>query len=269
MKTTTSPNRRSNFLGKLIDRATGTANVVTPRLPSLFEPVPWTAVNSGIDAYEESTLAETPAQRPSTTVAHTNDQAHADEIIHEISGSPKPIQIPPSARERASQINSSDTDVSAAVPSMTAVIETVRNVITEQTAPAPMPTLPSLHSTRDDISPTLRPQGEMRITDPQSSRIESEPAQIFAVQINDGPEPPPLRRVDQGVVAEPVAIPPIMHEPLATPTSEPIPTINVTIGRLEIRASQDSAAPKRHKPEPAGVRPMNLDDYLKQQWKGR
>lgn len=44
------------------------------------------------------------------------------------------------------------------------------------------------------------------------------------------------------------------------PADKPEPTIQVTIGRIEVRAVKQTAAKR---PKPKGPAPMSLDDYLK------
>jgi hypothetical protein len=84
--------------------------------------------------------------------------------------------------------------------------------------------------------------------------------------------PQALQLPPASVVAQPGAIrtiepaPPALPEPKAAPTPEPERTINVTIGRVEVRAvSPPSPQPKRQQSK-APV--MSLDEYLRKRSKG-
>jgi hypothetical protein len=54
--------------------------------------------------------------------------------------------------------------------------------------------------------------------------------------------------------------------PLQSPASEPPPVINVTIGRIEVRAAVASNAPRR--PEPSVKPLLSLDEYLRRRARG-
>jgi len=72
-----------------------------------------------------------------------------------------------------------------------------------------------------------------------------------------------IQSVVQPVVPAIRSLPPIASLPPAAATAPP--TINVTIGRVEIRAVPPPAQ-QRAKPKPATV--LSLDDYLRQRAKG-
>ena len=54
-----------------------------------------------------------------------------------------------------------------------------------------------------------------------------------------------------------------------TSDADPVPVVNVTIGRVEVRAVQAPSAPAREHTELRRAKPMSLDDYLKQRGGGR
>lgn len=71
----------------------------------------------------------------------------------------------------------------------------------------------------------------------------------------------------QRIVVEPATAP---HRPAGAPlpvAADPAPVINITIGRVEVRAVSTPPAPRR--PEARGPRPMTLDEYLKQRGGGQ
>jgi hypothetical protein len=58
-----------------------------------------------------------------------------------------------------------------------------------------------------------------------------------------------------------------LYADAATPSPEPV--VNVTIGRVEVRAVQAPLTTSRQRTEPHGAKPMSLADYLKQRGGGR
>lgn len=74
----------------------------------------------------------------------------------------------------------------------------------------------------------------------------------------------PARRSSERLSAPPRLTP--HSDPLFLPaTSSPPPSIRVSIGRIEIRATTDAAAPEKQRPKPAV---MSLEDYLAQRARG-
>lgn len=53
--------------------------------------------------------------------------------------------------------------------------------------------------------------------------------------------------------------------PIDQPAAPALPIVNVTIGRLEVRAVPPAAAPAKPRSERGGLQPMTLDEYLRQQ----
>jgi hypothetical protein len=51
--------------------------------------------------------------------------------------------------------------------------------------------------------------------------------------------------------------------------THPVPVVNVTIGRIEVRAVQVPGAAMKLHPEKRGPQPMSLDEYLKRRGGGR
>ena len=123
-------------------------------------------------------------------------------------------------------------------------------------------TLPSTHPVPPGTpGPPLRPAREAPCKEPtaprRSSRLETGsdgvPAQAKARPVPDPAGAP-------AVVARPQVIPASTAGP--TPVAEPAPTVQVTIGRIEVRAMPPLATqPKAQRSGPAV---MTLDEYLRQ-----
>jgi hypothetical protein len=80
------------------------------------------------------------------------------------------------------------------------------------------------------------------------------------------PLSPDKRPGPAAVVAQPRVEPAQRIEPPPAAPAEPTPTIQVTIGRVEIRATSPPVpAPKKQRPKPAV---MSLDEYLRQRANG-
>ena len=68
------------------------------------------------------------------------------------------------------------------------------------------------------------------------------------------------------IIAQPRVRPAQRVEPAPPPPVEPSPTIQVTIGRVEVRATQPQVStPKKQRPRPPV---MSLDEYLRQRDQG-
>ena len=88
---------------------------------------------------------------------------------------------------------------------------------------------------------------------------------------NDSVEPAALVTPNtQRIVLEPTTAPyrPTREGfPVEMPEAHPAPVVNVTIGRIEVRAAPAPAP--RQSTEARGPKPMSLDEYLKQRGSGR
>jgi len=241
-----------NFLNNLVARTLDLAPVVQPRITSRFEPLSAATPAAPDQSVEVETT--TPPEPPRTTTT-TN-------IVEPRVADPKHIVIAPTQH----------TDVHQ-------VINTIRNTHVEQ--------LPIIERVREQTHMETRIHTEKstdsRLEVRENRILERAPAPEAPKQNPPNPrsdvvEPMPIAkeapvpapkpivpRVVTRIEPAPAApaprfeVPPIIQ-------SEPTETINVTIGRVDVRAVFSSQVPK------APVRSSStasLDDYLKQRSEGR
>jgi hypothetical protein len=254
----------SDYLGNLIARTVSPAVAVRPQLPSLFEPAPVTRETVSWPEFEqESFVEQPPVTGPSEKLAPvplsipTPRQSvlrGPQETVPEISPAKKILE----ARQE-----------SEPVPPASSISESVQPRIFPRAAPTLHKDGPS-DSTgrRSDIIKSPLLDAVASASNAVNAREEtgrSQPA--VALKPFVMPEPPerelPARSDVQAVVPTIRPLPPIA--PLPAATAIPAPTINVTIGRVEVRAVPPPAQ-QRAKPKPASV--LSLEDYLRHRAKG-
>lgn len=77
--------------------------------------------------------------------------------------------------------------------------------------------------------------------------------------------PRPHAEPRAAIAIQPRIEPPVAHGPPAAQRAEPAPIIQVTIGRIDVRATPPAAQPPRQRAQPAV---MSLDEYLRQRSRG-
>jgi hypothetical protein len=252
----------SDYLGNLIARTVSPAVAVRPQLPSLFEPAPGTReTTSGPEFEQESFVERSPVTEPSEKLA------------------PMPLSIPTppqsmlrEPRQTAPEISSVKkifkvTQEPEPVPSATSIPESVRPRIFPRTASTLREDalLNSMRSRSDIIkSPVLD------VITPASHEVSSQqktgPSQP-AVALKPVVAPEPSERELPARPGLQAILPTIRQLPSVPPARKPKPepAINVTIGRVEIRAVP-APVQQRAKPRPETV--LSLEDYLRQRAKG-
>ena len=237
----------SNFLNNIVARTLNLAPVVQPRITSRFEP---------FTAPDQSVEVEAPLPNPPITTKIIESR------IAETG--PSVVVVPPPPQIEHER-----------------VINTIRNTHVEskhEVVQVPVPVVEKIHE---------RVQTETRINTEKNtdSRLEIRENQIiepapapkapdpFHPRLNV-PEPAPLTLTKEVPVVTPqtpivtrVVEPAPRLQILPAPQQvEPTETINVTIGRVDVRAVFSSQAPKA----PARASSTSsLDDYLKQRSEGR
>ena len=265
----------SDYLGHLIARSVSPAIAVCPRLPSLFEPAPATREAKSRPEFEQESFMEqapvtqhseklapltvstsTPRQsalrEPEQTVSQFSRRKRILEGSQESepARSPAPI-IHQSTLQERSRIFSGKEDV-------------------KPTAEPGTPVQPRILSRAASTLRRDKPSDSMRR---RSEGIKSPRRDVIAfAQLSAAskpvvvPEPREHKTVKRSGVDAIVptirSLPPIA--PLSPAATTP-PTINVTIGRVEVRAVPPPAQ-QRAKPKPASV--LSLEDYLRQRAKG-
>ena len=252
----------TDFFNRIVEKARGAESAIAPRLPSLFEPLPGAAVAPSPDAEEPAPAVaahELEAHRP-TPMTPRNP------IMHEL----RPLTS--HSVETAEQGNEF-------VPR-----ENDRPVRAAEVAPMgrlqPLPVV-----TRIVESPATRPNEQKPDEKPESGVMRSDKTRLSRTweSEHEVPQPQQLHKELGVLMPKPAAIPvpftigmnaPRVDSPTGrgfaanTPLAEqPAPVINVTIGRVEVRAAQaPTARPRANATKP---KPLSLDDYLKQRGGGR
>jgi hypothetical protein len=273
----------SDYIGNLIARTVSPAAAVRPQLPSLFEPAPATRERVSWPAFEQQSFVEQPPvtqaseklapmplsiptprqsvfREPEQTVPEISRPTKILETSQESEPAPPPPSIPrQSTLQKQSRIFSRREDGKVSPGPQAAV----QPRIFPRAAPTLHKDEPS-DSTRRRSDIIKSPVREVVASHEVSAREEtrrSEPAVASKPVVV-----PELRKHEllkwsgvQPVVPMVRSLPPIRRLPPASPT------INVTIGRVEIRAVSPPAQ-QQAKPKPATV--LSLKDYLRQRSKG-
>ncbi len=262
----TSPNsgNRSDFLGQLIERSSNDGAALQPRLPSFFESSAAMTPNGFDEEEVASIFKETKESSVNVSRASVAAQPEAERREKRDGVSPINSSLRPSI---STAIRTADN--AAVRGSLTTTVETIRDVVEEriaQSAPNPVNAPPIARIADNSTMP-------MRVQIRPPSDASELARDIGTNETRSDAEPlPSLRKAPPAyLIAEPssaVRSMAAMREALDSETRPAAPVINVTIGRLEIRATQNSKA----SPKPtstSGAQPMSLDDYLKQRGRGR
>jgi hypothetical protein len=283
----------SDYLNNLVERTLKVAPVVQPRLASLFE----SGSNAGVEISRGHFETET----------NRNDSS-SDAAFRAPAAAPQPVQLSqlrPPIRE-TNEINLFDRKKSAADPER-GNQENSPAVIVHQ--PEPLPAARGLTtpvrpvSTEPDVARNDYP-ARAQTTEPaavsesgQSSSIENDheenwprlqprirqlvdeqltrhqPAHADGHDRTRGEQVGPVAvatsrvNTERADVAAIKATPHIIREPVVT--TEPAPTINVTIGRIDVRAIVSQSSPAPRFAQPQQPRTSSLDEYLRKRNEGR
>jgi hypothetical protein len=239
----------SNFLNNLVARTLNLAPVVQPRITSRFEP---------LTAPDRSVEVEAPPTEPHVVT----------KIVEPRVAEPAPVVITPQVEPRVD---------------FQQVINTIRNSYFDKHEVVQLPVVEKMHErvhteTRINTEKStdsrleirenriLEPARGIEQKNPFNPRLNTpEPAAPVVKEVPVTTPQPIVPRVVTRIEPAPVAPAPRFEIP-PPPQVEPTETINVTIGRVDVRAVFSSHAPKA----PARTSNVNsLDDYLKQRSEGR
>lgn len=287
----------SDYLSNLVDRSLDRADVIQPRLPSLFEPTQgidspiarlWQQPEPTTEVIESVPEARNPypVTRKSSPVARIFDRVvarrSAESVINpnlpSLSSQTAEIEV---LQPVSAQVGSVDRAEPAPAPGSALHPLSWQpqrldrqiaagNVSIEQPAISTQPTLdreqPIERSINNpDRSPKLNPTA-ISIQNP-IDLIEPSP---LPTDLTPSQNPPLLGQMMERKTMEQLRsiIPAIQPEVVSNPIPAPVPTIQVTIGRIEIRATTAPTTPAattaRSKPPV-----MSLDEYLHQRGGGR
>lgn len=291
-----SPNAASgaDFLQRVVDRAFEHADALAPRLPSLFEPqsvsVVWPAepgrredeppVADGIAdraapgaerralsipaplSRRQEAAASTPGREPDRRTPSDGIGLEASDDVPEGQAHDARERVQTSARVVAGALR---TEHRWSPPVMDG--RRLASAQRERGLQPPAAEPPSgelLAQKVPAVAPVDREPMAARVASLNASVTRSNERAPIAHDPRNAPEPPPRRIVVDAANArhrserEPARIEPM------PPVTEPV--VNVTIGRVEIRAV---APPPRTRQSPQTPKPLSLDDYLKQRGGGR
>lgn len=235
----------SDFLDRVVLRTLGDASMLSPRLPSLFEP----AGHAGAAVTEESLQAQIVAsvvREPAR--APTETHGAQGRVATPVADAPMTRQLPREIAQVAVPGERIVVVTESPAASQPALLAAERAPSTTVANAVPMTTgalQPLRRTTRVE-----HPPGSTPPTPEQPLGVLLPPGQpVFATR-KEGPASPPV------LAARPSKGPPddSSHMP-----SEPV--VHVSIGRLEVRAAPSHASAPRPSPAP---RRSALDEYLRQ-----
>ena len=228
----------SGFLASLVARARGEAQAIRPRLPARFEtPLDDTqTANPFRETIEELPSETPPSVRPARGTPVTQSEIPSQSTADT-----------PGVRQPATPVTAVANVPTAAAPELRANdLAPPAMAVRKPTADAPSPT--------EELSAAPIPMAPTTIIR-ESIETQIVPQPVVPARVSVAPTPP--ARLGQNV--PPFAAQPQPQRPALQPT------IKVTIGRIEVRATQPASAPSRAAaPSPV----MSLDDYLRARARG-
>lgn len=245
------PTPRGDFLGRLLERASDAGGSLEPRVPAIFEPAqppPAAVAGEDVEPRRPATLgrSEEPVvdrAEPAPPLRRTPD----DKNVRVVERSTPPAVPPPVARRLRDEV--------------VVRVEPARALGTDLSRPGSWPEPPERRgqSTQESApEPRFVPSPAAPYL-PEAKRDAEMDEPLAAVPSLRGSERERLF-VEPSATAR--AVSSLGEAPHDRARPEPH-TVNVSIGRLEIRAAQPGRSPARAAAS-TGVQPMSLGDYLKQ-----
>jgi len=277
----------SDYLGNLLERTFAPALAVRPKIPSIFDPPPATnLINNPVDqdtAVESVAISSLPLENSKGTPARRSNQSDPASNLTQLQPSANPTSRTPREPNDTPRFKSADkfpgtvaakpdpappfTAAQSSPPSSSAAFlsaEALLSAPLDSPAdakpsiahhPAPRKTLPRPHpEVTAEQDSGLHHSSRLPLTQSQGS-------------LTAGINVRPTTRVPEEHSAQQMLLPQTKERanPQSHARSAPLPTIQVTIGRVEVRATQ-SATPvrARAKREPE----MSLETYLQRRTEG-
>ena len=244
----------SDFLDRLAARAIGGETALSPRLPSLFEPLQRAPIMPPADAGE--------------VPAHHRDMASAAPVVPVAASSPRePARAAGSVERSAARVVPVDR-AAAPAPARAAANSPREPMPSSPMVPAPVPSV-VVERSGTPVAPERQAIGSSPVQPrqvhvaPARQETARTPAPGGALLPAPAPVFAAMRTTSAGsgrtVAARAAAA---RTEGKAAAAVEPV--VHVSIGRLEVRAAPVAAAPPRRRD---GPQPSSLDDYLRQRGK--
>lgn len=236
----------SNFLHNLLARSLGRADVVQPLIAPRFA-----STIVGAPDVAEVVSSSAPPQGVVQQGDHEQHRAHFVQPPVDPQTADRPAGVPPNAQAPQPQtVQARSNDQQQAAPAV--------HFVQPAASPAPLRSDKTAQPAPQLISAIVPAQA---VNDPgASSAIEgSRPVRESARVGSITPGPPIEGRIASAVERVRAAQ---NRAAAAHPHTAPAaPTIQITIGRIEVRATQPPAAPQRR--AAASSAAMSLDDYLR------
>ncbi len=244
----------SDFFSGLVDRAVGRAPMIDSRIPPRFEPPRGKGPSVGLAEDAHAEIDEIIAQTSQLAIA----PPHRRKAIEPQDDAPT-VQSKlsaPVSKEKTQPVREPRVEPKAAAQPPRAIAK-VEKIIEPPIAPRTQPPVqkPSTIETRVAKSPTLVASREIAKPPQQSKSVPASPAR----------EQNPISPASARATAQPVIRPkvtPRAPQVIVQREPSPAPTIQVTIGRIEVRAASGASSSSSAAPRPAGPK-LNLEDYLK------
>ena len=253
----------SDFLANLAARSFGSVAPIRPRVAAFFEPVradvpSLRAPDRIVNAYEEPVFDEAesesaPAREWRQRAPAPRRKARRAPPLETVSDNFRTEEPTSAERISGSQPAQPRPDLSPAAPVQVRAIRALEpeEKSPEQNLPAVKPDLEFTTASASAVATPPRRETPNQETVPADSRVMVSLAPPGRERVFE-PLPDLRARHDRG---------PARLE--SSPTADSEPVIQVTIGRVEIRATNSGGAQRRAEPAPSPV--MSLDEYLRRQ----
>lgn len=250
-----------DFFNRIVVKARGAESSIAPRLPALFEPVsgvgwtPTTAIEEELAtsvaarALQEPQPASVPPRGPGMHELHPL----APRPVETAGQGDEPVPAKPGRQARAAEASS--------VASLQPLPVIAGIVASPATRPGEQQ---SDYKPEPDVMRTAKtvlrrtPESAREVSGPGPKELHQESG-VLIPKPTVGPAPYPAAREAPGADVATAARDFTANTPM---TEQSAPVINVTIGRVEVRAVHAPAGKPRN--EPSRPKPLSLDDYLKQ-----
>jgi len=253
-----------DYFRHLVERSLQPQAVVQPRLAGRYEPLQpggpaWNAgMEAGVETEAQAPVdARSQGRREQAAPAPLDAPAPASRLSPPPEKTPGVLPAPPASLAVASQPAAGPRSAPALPPEPPPP---------SQPAPAPLASMITVEAARE--GPPLAVQPAARRPEAPGPEAAS-PLGDHAPRPESPPAPPRLELKPVLAPPPPPGQPERLPQPPQPPASEPAPVVNITIGRIEVRAAQpanpEAAVRKTRSTPPV----MSLEEYLKRRNGGR
>lgn len=261
----------SDYLTNLVARSVGSTSVLRPRLRSWFEPVA-SGEPLNAETLMEPRIAEQPAHESNTPVNLASAQpaltAPSDDATITLDATIRPLPARPFATLRPIQVDHFPVAVTprftSAPPDQTVAPMTKTSVQPPPVLRAPIDSAALAErkqvARQNEATPTRNAANAASVEPKESMLMLPSVAETSASAADASAlEQTPI--VARPRIARRQAERSVLHSSSVNePTSAPAPTVQVTIGRIEVRANVAAPAAPKARSKPAT---QSLDDYLR------